>query len=49
VRYIQEGCLPHPLAPFLDTLGMARETEIVGAAEEHQPSLVATVKTSEAG
>jgi len=36
VRDIKKKCLPHPLAPLLKPLGVARGTEPPGAAGEHQ-------------
>jgi len=36
VRCIQDKLLPHPLTPFLTTLGMTRGAESAGLAGKHQ-------------
>jgi len=46
---IQEKYLPHPLAPLLKTLRMARRTESAGTAGEHQEPLLTTLGTTDAG
>ena len=49
VGNIQKECLPHPLAPLLKPLRMARWAKSSGAAGEHQEPLFATVRTADAG
>jgi hypothetical protein len=49
VRDIQKECLPHPLAPFLQPLGMTRGAETSGAAGKHQNPLLATAGTAYSG
>lgn len=49
MRDIQKQGLPHPFAPFLNPLGMARGTETAGAAGKHQQPLISAVRASDAG
>jgi len=49
VGNIQKKLLPHPLAPLLKPLGMARRTEAAGTAGEHQQPLLPTRGTPDAG
>ena len=49
VRDIEEECLPHPLSPLLQPLGMARRTETTGAAGKHQDAFRMAVGTADAG
>jgi len=46
---IQEKFLPHPLAPLLNPLGMARRTESACLAGKHQQPLFPTVRAPDAG
>ena len=46
---IEEKRLPHPLAPLLEPLRMARGTEAAGAAGEHQEAFRVAVRTADAG
>jgi hypothetical protein len=46
---IQQGCLPHPFAPLLKPLRMARRTKAAGAAGEHQEVFRMAVRTADAG
>ena len=49
VRDIEEEHLPHPLPPFLQTLGMAGRTEAACLAGKHQKLLHAAVRTADLG
>jgi len=49
VWYIEKKRLPHPLAPFLDPLGLARRAEARGAAGEHHQPLLPAVGAPDPG
>ena len=49
MRDIQKERFPHPLAPFLDPLGVTRRAESSSAAREHAEPLLPAVGTSDAG
>jgi hypothetical protein len=49
VRDIKKKFLPHPFAPFLSSLGMARRTEAACLTGKHKESLFPTVGTTDAG
>jgi hypothetical protein len=49
VRDIQQDLLPHPLSPFLPSLGMTRWTESTRLAGKHQQPLFPAVGTPDAG
>lgn len=49
MRDIQKKGLPHPLAPLLKPLRMARRTEAAGATGEYDEPLLPTVRTPDAG
>jgi hypothetical protein len=46
---MQEKLLPHPLAPLLKPLRMARRTEAAGAAGKHQEVFRMAVGTADPG
>ena len=47
VRCIQDEFLPHPLTPFLATLGMTRWTEAAGLAGKHKKPFRTAIRTSD--
>jgi len=49
MRDIQEKCLPHPLAPLLQPLGVAGRTKSSGAAGKHQEMFRMAIGTADAG
>jgi len=48
VRDIEEECFPHPLAPFFNSLGVARGTEPPGSAGKHQEAFRMALGTADA-
>jgi hypothetical protein len=46
---IEQKLLPHPLAPFLTSLRMARGAESAGFAGKHEEALLSTVGTPDTG
>jgi len=49
VRHVQKERLPHPLAPFLKTLGMTGGTKPPGLAGKHQEMLGPAARTADPG
>jgi hypothetical protein len=47
VRDIEKECCPHPLPPFLQTLGMARRAKTPGLAGKHQKVFRPAARTAD--